>query len=106
MRWRATPVPNSNIQTWAGDCLATESPLAPAMKAMFDVRCPVAKIGLGWFVSSAGDREIAGHDGGTGGFNAWAGYDPKERIGVVVLSNASTRIGVFDIGMHLLNPTW
>jgi hypothetical protein len=24
----------------------------------------------------------------------------------VVLANAATAIGVFDIGMHLLDPTW
>jgi len=83
-----------------------ESPLAPAMKTMLDVRSPVAKMGLGWFISSAHNREIAGHDGGTGGFRTWAGYDLEERIGVVVLSNASTSIGVFDIGMHLLDPKW
>jgi D-alanyl-D-alanine-carboxypeptidase/D-alanyl-D-alanine-endopeptidase len=83
-----------------------ESPLASAMKTMFDVRCPVAKIGLGWFISSAHDRDIAGHDGGTGGFRSWLGYDPAERIGAVVLSNAATTIGVFDIGMHLLDPKW
>jgi D-alanyl-D-alanine-carboxypeptidase/D-alanyl-D-alanine-endopeptidase len=85
-----------------------ESPLAPAMKAMFEVRHPVAKMGLGWIIMSAHDREIAAHDGGTGGFRSWVGYDPKERIGVVVLSNAagSTPVGVFDIGIHLLDPKW
>ena len=45
------------------------------------------------------------HNGGTGGFRSYVGYDPKQRIGVVVLSNASTLIGVDDIGIHLLNPT-
>ena len=85
-----------------------ESPLAPAIKAMFDVRRRVAKmeIGLGWLISSAHDREIAGHDGGTGGFRSWIGLDRHARIGVVVLSNASTPVGVFDIGIHLLNPKW
>jgi len=85
-----------------------KSPLAAAMAAMLEVRRPVAKmeVGLGWMISSAHEREIAGHDGGTGGFRSWAGYDPRARIGVVVLSNASTPIGVFDIGIHLLNPKW
>jgi CubicO group peptidase (beta-lactamase class C family) len=84
------------------------SPLARAMTAMLEVRRPVAKmeVGLGWMISSAHEREIAAHDGGTGGFRSWAGYDPRARIGVVVLSNASTPIGVFDIGIHLLNPKW
>ena len=84
------------------------SPLAPAMKTMFDVRRLFGKleVGLGWTISSVHDRKIAAHEGGTGGFRSLVGYDSKERIGVVVLSNASTPIGVFDIGAHLLDPNW
>ena len=83
-----------------------ESPLAPAMKAMLEVRRPVGQteMGLGWFLNSADSKEIAVHNGGTGGFRSFVGYDPKERIGVVALSNASTLIGVDDIAVHLLNP--
>ena len=97
----------NDMLTFLEACLGYKaSPLEPAMKALFDVRCPVAPISLGWTINSAHGREIAGHDGGTGGFRSWVGYDPKERIGVVVLSNASTPIGVVDIGLHLLDPTW
>ena len=85
-----------------------ESPLAPAMKAMVEVRRSTGQaegeIGLGWMIMSSHDRQIAAHDGGTGGFRSWVGYDSKQRTGVVVLSNASTPIGVFDIGLHLLDP--
>jgi CubicO group peptidase (beta-lactamase class C family) len=83
-----------------------ESPLAPAMKAMLEVRRPAgqATIGLGWMIMSAHGREIVGHDGRTGGFSSAIGYDPEQRIGVVVLSNASTPSGVADICLHLLNP--
>jgi CubicO group peptidase (beta-lactamase class C family) len=88
-----------------------ESPLAPAMKAMFEVRRTLGKanmgkanIGLGWFIFPTDGREIANHDGGTGGFCSYVGYDPKARIGVVVLSNAFAPAGVVDIGLHLLNP--
>ena len=83
-----------------------ESPLAPAMKAMFEVRRHLGKanVGLGWFIFPTDGREIAMHDGGTGGFCSFAGYDPNARIGVVVLSNAFTSSGVVDIGLHLLNP--
>jgi serine-type D-Ala-D-Ala carboxypeptidase/endopeptidase len=81
-----------------------ESPLAPAMKAMLEVRRPTGQgkfeIGLGWLLLGG----LAWHDGGTGGFRSIVGYDPKERIGVVVLSNAFTLPGVDDIGFHLLNP--
>ena len=84
-----------------------ESPLASAMKAMLEVHfAGKITVGLGWIILSTYGRKIAAHDGGTGGFRSWIGYDPKERIGVVVLSNASTPIGVFDIGLHLLDPKW
>ena len=81
-----------------------ESPLAPAMKAMLDVRRPIGntkfKIGMGWGVFGA----VAWHDGGTGGFRSFVGCDQKARTGVVVLSNTFTLSGVEDIGIHLLNP--
>lgn len=80
-----------------------ESLLAPAMKTMLEVRRPAGEIeiGLGWLLLSADGNEIAWHNGGTGGFRSFIGYDPAVRTGVVVLSNAS---GVDDIGFHLLNP--
>ena len=81
-----------------------ESPLAPAMKAMLEVRRPVGQTKSDRFRVVCSHGEIAWHDGGTGGFCSFVGYDPKERIGVVVLSNASTPTGVVDIGLHLLNP--
>jgi D-alanyl-D-alanine-carboxypeptidase/D-alanyl-D-alanine-endopeptidase len=82
-----------------------ESPLAPAMKAMLEVRRPSGKtkfevIGLAWNILG----ESAWHSGGTGGFRSFVGYDPKARTGVVVLSNASTPSGVDDIGGHIWNP--
>jgi serine-type D-Ala-D-Ala carboxypeptidase/endopeptidase len=83
-----------------------QSPLAPAMKAMLEVRHPAgqAAIGLGWIIMSAQGREIVGHNGRTGGFYSFVGFDPKARTGIVILSNASTPGGVDDIGLHLLNP--
>ena len=81
-----------------------QTPLAPAMKAMLESRRAVGKtkfeIGLGWAILG----ECAWHEGATGGFCSFAGYDPKERMGVVVLSNAFALPGILDIGLHLLNP--
>jgi D-alanyl-D-alanine-carboxypeptidase/D-alanyl-D-alanine-endopeptidase len=81
-----------------------ESTLAPAMKAMLEVRRSVGttrfEVGLGWNILG----DLAWHDGGTGGFRSWAGFDLNKRIGVVVLPNAAAPSGVVDIGMHLLNP--
>jgi CubicO group peptidase (beta-lactamase class C family) len=116
------PVPSLNLSTLAGagalrssanDMLTfleaflgyRESPLAPAMRAMLRARRPAgqAKIGLGWLIMPADGREIVWHNGATGGFRSFVGYNPKARIGVVVLCNAFTLSGD-DIGLHLLDP--
>jgi CubicO group peptidase (beta-lactamase class C family) len=84
-----------------------ESPLAPAMAAMTKVRRsgggPETDIALAWVVTKKEGREIFWHNGGTGGYRCFMGYDPKSRVGVVALSNMSTGAGVDDIGMHLLD---
>src|SRR5205823_4417979 len=86
-----------------------KSPLANAMAAMIPPRRPTGmpnlEIALGWHISTRDGREIIWHNGGTGGYRSWIGFDPKSRTGVVVLSNTSTNAGVDDIGLHLLDPT-
>jgi CubicO group peptidase (beta-lactamase class C family) len=86
-----------------------ESPLGPAMAAMTKVRRPAggpqADIALAWIVAKKDGREIYWHNGGTGGYRSFIGFDPKSRVGVVLLSNMSTRTGVDDIGMHLLDAS-
>lgn len=86
-----------------------ESSLAPAMSAMTKVRRtafgPQADVALAWMVMKKEGREIFWHNGGTGGYRSFMGYDPKSRVGVVVLSNMSTSAGVDDIGMHLLDSS-
>jgi len=64
---------------------------------------PGLEIALGWHILSRDGHEIIWHNGGTGGYRSFIGYDLKRRIGVVALSNAETRAGVDDIGQHLLN---
>jgi CubicO group peptidase (beta-lactamase class C family) len=61
------------------------------------------RIGLGWHVlqGTSGIR-IVWHNGGTGGYHSWAGYDPARRVGVVVLTNSTENID--GIGLHLLDP--
>jgi CubicO group peptidase (beta-lactamase class C family) len=81
-----------------------ETPLAPAMKAMLEVRRPgpagKMEIGLAWLILGDG----AFHDGGTEGFCSFVGYNPKAGSGVVVLSNTFTLTGVVDLGIHVVNP--
>ena len=86
----------------------TNTPLAPAMRLMLSVRRPAttgdAQIALGWHVLTLPGREIVWHNGATGGYRAYIGFDRAARTGVVVLSNATTAEGPDDIGRHLLDP--
>lgn len=60
-------------------------------------------VGLGWHTSNYDGIEIIEHNGGTGGYVAYAGFIKAGDKGVVVLSNSD--VGTDDIGLHLLQPT-
>lgn len=85
-----------------------KTPLAPAMANMLTGRrqtsTPNTAIGLGWLVLTTHGRELVWHNGGTAGYRTFIGFDPKARVGVVVLSNAGTAAGPDDIGRHLIDP--
>ncbi len=116
------PTPNWDLPTLAGagalrssvnDMLKflgdniglTQTPLAPAMKSMLDVRKPTGapnlEIAMAWHILTKEGEQIIWHNGGTGGYHTFMGFDPKTRTGVVVLSNATNDID--DIGLHLLD---
>src|SRR3954451_7849113 len=84
-----------------------KTPLAPAMAAMLNVKRPTpipdTTVGLAWHVTTRHCKPIVWHNGGTGGYRTFIGYDPAARVGVVVLSNAGTQAGPDDIGRHLLD---
>jgi serine-type D-Ala-D-Ala carboxypeptidase/endopeptidase len=65
---------------------------------------PAMKIGLGWHIFARPVGNIVWHNGGTGGYRTFAGFDPARRVGVVVLSNIDQ--GVDDIGFHILDETF
>lgn len=86
------------------------TPLAPAMAATLQPRRPAGaasmQVALGWHVlTTPAGGEIIWHNGGTGGYRSFMGFDPKSRAAVVVLSNTSTMAGVDDIGRHLLDAS-
>jgi serine-type D-Ala-D-Ala carboxypeptidase/endopeptidase len=87
-----------------------QTPLAPSMKALFDLRrptgTPALEIARGWHILSPRGVDIVWHNGGTGGYRSFMGFNAKERRGVVALSNTSTQAGVDDIGRHLLDPAF
>ena len=62
-------------------------------------------IGLGWHrLATANGGVTIWHNGGTGGYRTFAGFDPARQIGVVVLHNSARSAD--DIGFHLLDPAF
>lgn len=64
---------------------------------------PGMSIGLGWMLLDGPDGQIAWHNGGTGGFNSFLGFDRTSKKAALVLSNAQTLTGIEDIGFHLID---
>jgi D-alanyl-D-alanine-carboxypeptidase/D-alanyl-D-alanine-endopeptidase len=104
---------NDLLKFLAANLGYTKTPLAAAMKAMLSVRRPTGapnmEVALGWHTFTADDKEIIWHNGATGGYRTFFGFDPKSRVGVIALSNTRSPEGVDDIGRHLLDekiPLW
>jgi hypothetical protein len=87
----------------------TRTPLAEAMADEISIRRPTGAPGMeiayNWLIETKEGRSIVWHNGGTGGYRSYMGFDPKIRVGVVVLTNVLTTEGPDDIGRHLLNPS-
>jgi D-alanyl-D-alanine-carboxypeptidase/D-alanyl-D-alanine-endopeptidase len=85
----------------------TSTPLDSAFRLtetpQFDAGSPVMRIGLGWHILQRPSMRIVWHNGGTGGYRSFTGFDPERRIGVVVLSNST--VSVDDLGFHVLDST-
>jgi len=72
------------------------------------VRRPVGKdmsIGMNWLIRSIDGRDVVWHNGGTGGYRTWIGFDKTRKIAAIVLTNSSG-IGNDDLGFELVaGPT-
>lgn len=73
-----------------------ESPLGAAMEFAHAPRLPDPALGmdlgLGWIIAAEGDRRFMWHNGATGGYSSFVGFDPEAREGVVVLSNSANLV--------------
>jgi CubicO group peptidase (beta-lactamase class C family) len=97
---------NDLLRFLAAELGFADTKLKAAMKAQLAVRRPGAaastEIALGWYLSEIQSHGVIRHNGITGGYRSFIAFDPVARAGVVVLSNAYTRIGPDDIGRHVL----
>ncbi|MBS1487559.1 MAG: serine hydrolase [Bacteroidetes bacterium] len=59
------------------------------------------QIGMGWHLK---DHRYLWHNGGTGGFRSFVGFDPQTKRAIVILTNSTT--GADDLGFHWLNESY
>lgn len=96
----------SDMLRFLAAAMDTAGPLAPVFRATEQARRVITagrlEIGLGWHILHIDGRDIVWHNGGTGGYHAFAGFEPATRRAVVILANSTDDID--DIGVHLLDP--
>jgi CubicO group peptidase (beta-lactamase class C family) len=82
-------------------------PLAKAIAFSIEPRRPTTipnmRIALGWHVREVGGRTIVWHNGGTGGFRTFFGFDAATGAHAMVWSNTSNSVD--DLGLHLIDST-
>ena len=59
-------------------------------------------VGLGWHIREGDGRESVWHNGGTGGYRSFVGFNRGGSLGVVVLTNSNESVD--DLGFHVLDP--
>jgi len=64
---------------------------------------PDCSIGLGWMITKTDDGNFIWHNGGTGGFRTFLGFNTKTKKGVVVLANSGEE-WPDAFAMNLLDP--
>ena len=57
-------------------------------------------IGMNWLIRSLNGHEVVWHNGGTGGYRTWLGFDKTRKIAAIVLANSA--IGNDDLGFELV----
>lgn len=63
--------------------------LIKCQKKQYGAKASGDGIGLGWIISHLNHADIIWHNGGTGGFRTFLGFNPKTKKGIVVLSNST-----------------
>ena len=96
----------NDLLTFLSEYMGYEpSLLAPAMKTALSVHRPVKpgnEQALGWNIYGKDGDQIIFRDGSSFGYASAIAYDPKSRVGVIVLTNQIGDVG--DIAQHLLRP--
>lgn len=96
---------NDMLKFLAANLDTTSAPLGRVLAtthfARRDVNGAQMRIGLNWHILNAFGLPVVWHNGGTGGYRTFIGFDEANKRGAVVLSNQA--VSPDDIGFHLLD---
>jgi len=59
-------------------------------------------IGMGWHIRHLDGQDVVWHNGGTGGYRTWLGFDTSRKTAAIVLTNSA--LGNDDLGFDLVGP--
>jgi hypothetical protein len=86
-----------------------ESAITPALARTQEQIASVSghSMGMNWNLSTRNGHTIVVHEGGTGGYSSYAGFDRAARRAVMLLSDTAlvSVDGLGRLGTHLLDPT-
>jgi serine-type D-Ala-D-Ala carboxypeptidase/endopeptidase len=86
-----------------------ESAITPALAKTQELLTTVGghRMGMNWGLSIRNGHTHVSHEGGTGGYSSFAGFDRAAKRAVVLLSDTTlTSIGgLASVGSHLLDPS-
>jgi len=102
----------NNLAAFLKACLGlAQTPLNTTIARLLGTRktTPLAgtEVGLGWFISSDGEEEIAWKSGLSAGCNTFIGFSTRRRRGAVLLSNFLWQpidAGTINMGIKMINP--
>jgi CubicO group peptidase (beta-lactamase class C family) len=96
---------NDVLELLAANIGLSNTNLLPAFEkshvSRHDAGAPGMEIGFGWHISLEWGARCIWHNGGTGGYHSFAGFDKKQQRGVVVIANSENDID--DIGFNVLH---
>jgi serine-type D-Ala-D-Ala carboxypeptidase/endopeptidase len=81
----------------------SDARLPRLMRQTHAVRRTVGKdmsIGMNWLIRSMNGRDVVWHNGGTGGYRTWLGFDKTRKVAAIVLGNSG--VPHDDLGFALV----
>jgi len=98
---------NDMLKYLAANVDPGHAPLTPALTMAHVKRHgtsnPSLNLGLAWHIlTTPYGSTLTWHNGGTGGYRTFIGFDDARHSGVVVLSNSNTSVD--DVGLHFVDP--